>query len=226
VLDKIFGTIIETAITPAGFFICLAVSLVIGLFIALAFMFRNIYTKSFVVTLTIIPAVVQLLIMIINGNIGTGIAVAGAFSLVRFRSAQGSAREIGYIFMATAVGIAVGTGYVGVAVIFAAVLIGVTFLLTATRFGDTKSTERDLKITIPESLDYTDVFDDIFAKYTSKVELLKVRTTNMGSLYRLHYHIIIKDVSKEKELLDELRIRNGNLDIICGRRVSDADESL
>lgn len=225
-LEFLFKNIIETQVTPAIYFICLGVALALGFCISLAFMYKNRYTKSFVVTLTIIPSVVSLLIMIINGNIGTGIVVAGAFSLVRFRSAQGSAREIGYIFVATAVGIAIGTGFVGLAVIFAIVLIALTLILTATRFGEAKSTERDLKITIPESLDYTYVFDDIFEKYALSAELLKVRTTNMGSLYRLHYRIRLKDALKEKEFIDELRIRNGNLDIICSYVFTDTDESL
>ncbi|MFA6730740.1 MAG: DUF4956 domain-containing protein [Eubacteriales bacterium] len=225
-IEKIFGTIFEIKITPFSFFICLFSSIIIGFFIALTFMYKNRYTKSFVITLVIIPAVVDLLIMIVNGNIGTGIAVAGAFSLVRFRSVQGNAREIGFIFMATAVGIAIGAGYVGVAFIFAAVLIGVTLLLNSTRFGEPKSADRELRITIPESLDYTTVFDDIFEKYTHKTELLKVRTTNLGSLYRLYYSVLIKDVAKEKEFLDEIRVRNGNLDIICAKVPIDSNETL
>lgn len=225
-LEKIFGSIINFQITPAGFFICLLTSLALGFGIAFVFMFRNIYTKSFVMTLVVVPAVVSLLIMIINGNIGTGVAVAGAFSLVRFRSAQGSAREIAFIFMATAVGIAIGTGYVGVAVIFTLVLLGVILLIGLTRFGEAKSTERDLRITIPESLDYTHVFEDLFEKYTLRADLTKVRTTNMGSLYRLYYHVVISDITREKDFIDELRTRNGNLDIICSRTMENMEEGL
>ncbi|MGI6716895.1 MAG: DUF4956 domain-containing protein [Eubacteriales bacterium] len=225
-LDFLFESIIEDKITPTGFFVCLGVSLVLGLCIALAYMYKNRYTRSFVVTLAIIPAVVALLIMLVSGNIGRAFGVAGAFSLIRFRSAQGSAREIGYIFVATGVGIAIGSGYAGLAAVFAVVLIAFSMVLSAVKFGEVKSTDRDLKLTIPESLDYTNVFDDIFEKYTSSVELIKVRTTNMGSLFRLHYRVRLRDAAKEKEFIDELRIRNGNLDIICSRTFAEADESM
>lgn len=225
--ESIFESVItKESATSSYFFICLGVALVIGIAVSLAYMYKNRHTNSFVVTLAVIPAIVELLIMMVNGNIGTGIAVAGAFSLVRFRSAQGSAREITFIFLASSLGIAVGTGYIWVAVIFCAVILAFTLILTALGYGEPRSCERELKITIPESLDYTTVFDKVFAEYTTKNDLWKVRTTNMGSLYRLFYRVTLKDASKEKQFIDDLRILNGNLDIICSREMSDAEDSL
>ena len=168
---------------------------------------------------------VMMLIMFVSGNIGVGIGVAGAFSLIKFRSAQGSAKELCYLFLSTAIGLACGTGYIGIAVIFTVIMLAILILLTISRFGEAGDRERTLRITIPESLNYTEVFDDLFEKYTDKCDLLKVRTTNMGSLFRLQYRLSLKDASKEKEFIDELRIRNGNLDIICARMIAD-DDSL
>ena len=201
--------------------ICTAASLVLGLAIAGTFMFKNHYSKGFASALIILPAVVQLIIMLVNGNVGAGVAIAGAFSLVRFRSAPGGARDICAIFLAMAVGIATGMGYIGIAVIFTVIIGGVTLLLAAVDFGNTKKEERELKITIPENLDYDGLFDDIFQKYTDKAELERVKTTNMGSLYELYFRVTLKDAGISKKFLDELRCRNGNLNIICGRISTD-----
>ena len=225
--DKLFESIITKESSPSSyFFICLGVALVLGIAVSLAFMYKNRHTKSFVITLAVIPAIVELLIMMVNGNIGTGIAVAGAFSLVRFRSAQGSAREIVFVFLDTSLGIAIGTGFIWVAVIFCIVILAFTLLLTTLGYGEAKTCERELRITIPESLDYTTVFDKVFEKYTSKNELWKVRTTNMGSLYKLSYRISLKDAAQEKEFIDDLRVLNGNLDILCSRDISDSEDNL
>ena len=151
----------------------------------------------------------------VNGNLGTGVAVMGAFSLVRFRSAPGTAKEICSIFLSMAVGLATGMGYLAVAVLFVIIIGGMNILYNVVDFGGQKQVEKDLKIVIPESLDYTGVFDDLFKEYTSKCELLQVKTTNMGSLFKLDYRIVLKDIAKEKEFLDELRCRNGNLEIMC-----------
>lgn len=225
--EKIFESVItKESATSSFFFICLGVALVLGIAVSFAYMYKNRHTTSFVVTLAVIPAIVELLIMIVNGNIGTGIAVAGAFSLVRFRSAQGSAREITFILLASSLGIAIGTGYIWVAVIFCVVILAFTLILTSLGYGEPRSRERELKITIPESLDYTTVFDEVFAKYTVKNDLWKVRTSNMGSLYRLFYRVTLKDATKEKQFIDDLRILNGNLDIICSREMGDAEDNL
>lgn len=213
-----------TAWTTQNFLMALAVSLGAGLMIAASYMFRNVYTKGFAVTLVLIPMVVQVIICVVNGNLGTGVAVMGAFSLVRFRSAPGSAREITSIFLAMAVGLAVGVGYVALAVVLAAVFCAVSLVLYRLPFGEMRHAERDLKITIPESLDYTGVFDDLFARYASRTELVSVRTSNMGSLYKLHYRVALKNAAQEKAFVDDLRCRNGNLEISIGRAAAGHEE--
>ncbi|MBQ3356211.1 MAG: DUF4956 domain-containing protein [Oscillospiraceae bacterium] len=209
-----------TEITVSAFFICTAVSLLLGLGAAALGMFRSKYSKSFVLTLAVLPAMVQIIIMMVNGNIGAGVAVAGAFGLIRFRSAPGSAKEIGLVFLATAIGLATGMGYVVIAAVFFAVIAAVWLGLTATRFGAGAEEERELKITIPENLDYDGLFDDLFMKYTRTSELERVKTTNMGTLYELSYKIVLRDTHETKAFLDELRTRNGNLNIVCGKPVT------
>lgn len=203
----------STGITPVVFIILVIVSLVLGGILALIHTFNNDYTKSFVMTLAILPAVVAVVILMVNGNIGAGVAVAGAFSLVRFRSAPGTAREIGAIFAAMGMGLIMGMGYIGYAALFT-VLIGLAMLIYAKlASGDKKDLHKVLKITIPENLNYSDVFDDIFKEYTKNYKLNQVKTSNMGSLFKLNYEIYLKDVSREKEFIDKLRTRNGNLEI-------------
>jgi len=217
-LDTIFRGIFDTGLTSViaiqDFMLCVGCSLAIGLVLALMFMYRTRYTKSFVATLALLPAVVCVVIMMVNGNIGTGVAVAGAFSLVRFRSAPGTAKEIGAIFTAMGAGLIAGMGYLAYAAIFALLIGGIGMLYTAVDFGGSKgSLNKTLMITIPENLDYTDVFSDIFEKRTKSCELVKVKTTNMGSMFRLTYDITLVSAADEKDMIDELRCRNGNLEI-------------
>lgn len=212
--------------SSGGFLICLLASLVLGVVIAGVHMFRNTYTKSFIMTLVLLPAIVQLVIMLVNGNLGTGVAVMGAFSLVRFRSVPGTAREITSIFLAMAVGLATGMGYIGAAILFVIVTELVNVVFTLSSFGEKPQLERSLRITVPESLDYTDMFADIFQKYLSKYELVQVKTSNMGSLYKLEYIMTLKEKNTEKKLMDELRCRNGNLEILCGRGSDRVREEL
>jgi len=211
---NIFNSIIpSTGITPVIFIILVIASLVLGGILALIHTYRNEYTKSFILTLAIIPAVVCVVIMMVNGNIGAGVAVAGAFSLVRFRSAPGTAREIGTLFAAMGMGLIMGMGYAGYAVLFTC-LIGIATVLFSNLTSDSKKGQRRLlKITIPENLNYTDVFDGILSKYTASYKLNQVKTSNMGSLFKLSYEIILNDPSSEKEFIDDLRTRNGNLEI-------------
>ena len=212
-----FTSVIDGVITPSVFFLCTAVSLVLGVLTALVYMFRSRCSQSFAVTLAVLPAIVQVVILLVNGNIGAGVAVAGAFSLVRFRSAAGSAKEIGAIFLAMAIGLATGMGYVTLAVVFFAVLAAAMLLLHAIRFGERDGAERTLKITIPETLDYDGVFDDLFRQYAKKATLEKVKTTNMGTLFELQYSIVLQTTEIPKAFLDELRVRNGNLNITCSK---------
>ncbi len=213
------NSILGSELTLVSFLICTAVSLLLGVGTALVSMYRSRTTQSFAVTLAILPAVVQLVIMLVNGNLGAGVAVAGAFGLVRFRSALGTAKEIGALFLAMAIGLATGMGYVGLAVI-AFVIVAAMMLLTAVNFGGANEHERELKITIPESLDYDGLFDDLFEKYTKSCVLERVKTSNMGTLYELTYRVTLPDDHAPKAFLDELRCRNGNLNIICGREAT------
>ena len=201
------------------------VALALGVVIALIYMFRSVYNKGFVITLALMPAVIQMVIMLVNGNLGTGVAVTGAFSLVRFRSAPGTAKEIISIFLAMAVGLATGMGYIGLAVFFVIVMGIASIVLNLSNFGSSNSSEKSLRITIPESLDYGSIFEDVFEKYLRKWELVQVRTMNMGSLFRLEYRITVKNVIQEKQMIDDLRCRNGNLEILCVR-VSSSKEEL
>ena len=189
-------------------------ALVAGLIIAFGYTIKNRYTKSFVLTLAILPAIVCVVMMVVNGNVGTGIAVMGAFSLVRFRSAPGTAKEIIMLFSSMGVGLLAGMGSLIIAVIFAILLTAIFILYNCITFGKGgREKFKVLTVTIPEDLDYSDIFDDVFAEFASSYELVKVKTTNMGSMFRLTYNISLKDPKKEKSMIDKIRERNGNLDI-------------
>lgn len=219
-LDTIFRGLFDSDITVVisvtDFMLCLGFSLVLGLVMAFAYMYRTRYTKSFVVTLALLPAVVCVVIMLVNGNVGTGVAVAGAFSLVRFRSVPGTAKEICTLFLAMGAGLIAGMGYLGFAVLFTVVMCAVYLLYSCLDFGSKKSTAayKNIAITIPEDLDYTGVFEDIFQEYTKSHELVCVKSVNLGSMFRLTYRVILTDISREKEMIDKLRCRNGNLEIM------------
>ena len=220
-LDSI---ITNSEITASAFLICTAVSLVLGVCTAALSMYKakSKYSQSYILTLAMLPALVQIVIMMVNGNIGAGVAVAGAFGLIRFRSAPGSAKEIGMVFLTTAIGLATGMGYVVIAAIFFVIIAVFSLLLTAVGFGAKAEDERELRITIPENLDYDGLFDDILEKYTRSSELDRVKTTNMGTLYELCYKIVLRDSGTTKAFMDELRTRNGNLNIVCARPVEKA----
>ena len=217
-LDTLFKGIFDSSTTSVisvqNFLLCIGLSLILGIILALSYTFKTHYTKSFLLTLAILPAVVCVVIMMVNGNVGTGVAVAGAFSLVRFRSAPGSAKEIGMIFLAMSAGLIAGMGYLAYAVLFTVILCLVFMIYNAVSFGEqTASSYKTLAVTIPEDLNYTEIFDDILKKYTSRYELKKVKSTNMGSMFRLTYDVYLKDRKLEKEMIDEIRVRNGNLEI-------------
>ena len=212
-----FNSLISSGLTAQNFLVCTGVSLALGLLIALCFSFRASFSKSFCVTLAILPAIVQVIIMMVSGSIGAGVAVAGTFSLVRFRSEAGTARQIGAIFLAVAIGIALGMGYAVLAAVFFVIVTLFFLLLTVVGFGEDHGAHRDLRITIPENLDYEGVFVDLFDRYTRSHVLNRVKTTNMGTLYEIRYTIVMKDDKQIKAFLDEIRTRNGNLTIVCGR---------
>lgn len=210
----------SSATTPLTFFdflIALMASLALGICVSALYMFKNTYSKSFVVTLALLPAMVQMVIMLVNGNLGAGVAVMGAFSLVRFRSIPGTAREIGSIFFAMAIGLATGMGYVAIATLFLIIVGLATLILQASHFGESASAKRLLKISVPENLDYEGLFEDVIAAFTQKYELVQVKTTNMGSLFELHYLIECRGETVEKSFLDAIRVRNGNLSVSCSK---------
>ncbi len=216
----LFDSELTSVISAGDFLLCLGFSLLLGIVMALAYMYRTRYTKSFVITLALLPAVVCVVIMLVNGNVGTGVAVAGAFSLVRFRSVPGTAKEICTLFLAMGAGLIVGMGYFGFAFLFTAVMSLIFMLYNRLDFGAKKNgaVYKVFTIVIPEDLDYTGVFDDIFDEYTHSHDLVRVKTTNMGSLFKLTYNVTLKDASKEKEMIDKFRCRNGNLEITVSRQ--------
>lgn len=226
IFKGLFDSSTQTIISPLEFLICIGTALLIGLMFALIYTYKSRYTKSFVVTLALMPSVVCVVIMMVNGNVGAGVAVAGAFSLVRFRSVPGTAKEIGSIFLAMGAGLAIGMGYIGYGLLFSLILGIANLIYVHIDFGYNKNieVERIIRITMPENLDYMNIFDDIFGKYTKEHELIRVKTTNMGSLFKLTYNISLKDPSDEKQFIDEIRLRNGNLEISSSRQEISVNE--
>ena len=221
-MEQLFQGVFDataTSIQLKEFVLCMGSALVIGIFLAAVYTYKNNYSQSFILALALFPAVVCVVIMMVNGNVGAGIAVAGAFSLVRFRSAQGTAKEIVAIFLGMGTGLITGMGYIAYAVVFAVIVSAVMVLYTMLGIGlpNKVSLEKILHITIPENLDYETVFDEIMEEYTNSYELINVKTSNMGSLFKLTYHICFKEQGKEKEFLDKIRTRNGNLEIAVSR---------
>lgn len=218
-LGSIFGTTesLVSGVSTADFLICCLASIVLGAAGAAVYMFRHAYSKNFVVTLALLPLIVQMVITLVNGNLGAGIAVMGVFNLVRFRSIPGSAKDIGSVFFAMAIGLATGMGFIALAALFTLVVAIVNIAYVLSPFGKPKEPEKSLKVTVPEDLEYDGVFDDVLARYTDRFELVEVQTTNMGSLFQLTYTVRFKQPGTEKRLIDDLRCLNGNLKISCGR---------
>ena len=216
----LFDTSMTSVIEVGDFLLCLGTALLLGILIALGYTYKTRYSKSFLLTLALLPAVVCVVIMMVNGNIGAGVAVAGAFSLVRFRSAPGTAKEIATLFLAMGAGLVVGMGYLAYAALYTVILILVLLLYNHFGFGTERNAARykTVTVTIPEDLDYTAVFDDLFAEFTSSCELLRVKTVNMGSMFRLTYLVTLRDPMREKEMIDAIRCRNGNLEITVSRQ--------
>lgn len=193
--------------------VCFLVAIVLGFVIALTHMKTSKYSKNFLVTLTVLPILVNAIMIMVNGNLGTSVAIVGAFSLVRFRSIPGTSKEILSVFFAMTVGLSLGMGHIFFACIVTFLTSISIFLFSKMKFFEVGNQERILKVTVPENLDYTNMFEDIFEKYTKQVELESVKTTNMGSLFELHYRVVFDKTKNEKEFLDEIRVKNGNLKI-------------
>lgn len=233
VLNSIFdpvltGTEVTTlsSVTPTEFFMCIFTALLTGFLIAGFYTFRTKYTKSFIMTLSTLPAAVAMVILMVNGSVGTGVAVAGAFSLIRFRSVPGTAKEISAIFLSMGAGLAFGLGYLAFGVAFAIIISLVNMAFTISPFGEVNKAHRTLTITIPEHLDYQEVFDEPFDEYTNSTELISVKSTSMGSLFKLVYDIELASNASEKDFLDEVRCRNGNLEITMTKQNMSASEHL
>lgn len=205
--------------------ICFGVAIILGVITSLVYMYTTpSYTKNFVVTLAILPIIVQAVLVLVNGNLGTSVAVLGIFSLVRFRSVPGSSKEIMSVFLTTAIGLAIGMGFLFYAILIT-VIVGIAFIIYAkVSFGERKGGEKLLRITLPENLDYTEVFEDVFDQYLKKVYRERVRTVNMGTMFEISYVIIMKDIKEEKKMIDDIRCRNGNLSVSCGRVPMNTDE--
>ncbi|MBO5315787.1 MAG: DUF4956 domain-containing protein [Clostridia bacterium] len=215
IFSGLFDTDFTVIVSVSDFLFCLGASLLLGILIAATYSYKTRHTQSFVTTLTLLPAVVCIVIMMVNGNVGAGVAVAGAFSLVRFRSVPGTAREIGMLFLAMGTGLITGMGYIAFAALFTVIMC--TAFTVCTLIGGSLSRTIDmyktLVVTIPEDLNYAGIFDDILDEYTKAHSLIRVKTTNMGSLFKLTYELTMKETAIEKELIDKIRERNGNLEI-------------
>lgn len=225
-LTGIYETGTTTSISMAHFAASFGTAALLGIIIAIAYMYNTRYSKSFVVTLAMLPAIVCVIIAMVNGSIGAGVAVAGAFSLVRFRSVPGTAKEICAIFLAMGTGLITGMGYLGLAAVFTVILSLAIAITNKLDLGTKRNSDKykSFRIMMPEDLDYTGVFEELFDEYTSSYELVNVRTTNMGSMFRLTYDVTLRDPAKEKELIDKIRVRNGNLEINVSRQATAATE--
>lgn len=222
-----FDTIIPASgLDAATSLICTGTSLALGILAAVLYRLgTKRYSKSLAITLIVLPVLVQTVIMMVNGSVGAGLAVMGAFSLVRFRSAPGSAKDISFIFYAMCIGLATGMGYIAFAALLAVIVGAALAILSFIPAFKSDRKRKLLRITIPEDMNYTDAFTDIFDEYLTSNELVSVKTTAMGTLFDLRYEIVEKDASREKELIDKLRTRNGNLTISIGL-VPDTAETL
>lgn len=217
-LEQIFTRVYSGAsggLDLISFGICLTTALVLGAGMAVLYAARERCSRGFAAALAVLPALVSVVILMVSGSLGASVAVAGTFSLVRFRSIPGTAREISAVFLAMAVGLACGMGYPGFAAVFAVVLCLFELLFGILTAGDTKreALRRELRITVPEELDFCGAFDEVLKAYTREANLEEIRTTDLGSLNRLTYRITLREAGREKELLDALRCRNGNLEI-------------
>lgn len=208
------ATATTAGLTMNEVILCSVTSIVLGFVISLVYMICNKkYSKNYIITLVILPILVQVVIMMVNGNLGTGVAIMGAFNLVRFRSIPGSSKEIGVIFLTMAVGLATGMGYLGFAALIAVTVSLVLVVLTKVNYGGAKEIHKNIKILLPENIDFTNLFEDLLEECTSSYQLDKIRTTNMGSMFELTYDVIFKGQINEKKLIDDIRCRNGNLTV-------------
>lgn len=223
-LESIFNTQTQTAnVDLISILLCSICSVVLGIIIALTHKKTSKYNKNFLTTISILPLLIQTVIIMVNGNLGTSVAILGAFSLVRFRSLPGTSKEILSVFFAMTVGLITGVGHLMFAIIITILGCLLLLLLYKVKIFDKNRYEKILKITIPENLDYTTIFDEIFENYTKQVNLESVKTTNMGSMFELSYRIVLNKDINEKQFIDDLRIKNGNLKIMLTHPLEESD---
>lgn len=222
-LNSIFNVSTTSSIELTKVLISMGVAIILGFIIALVHKKTSNYSKNFLITITILPILVESVILMVNGNLGTSIAIMGAFSLVKFRSIPGTSKEILIVFFAMAVGLACGMGQIWFSCILTLFGCLLLILFNKVNIFEKDKNEKRLKILIPENLEYDNVFDDIFKEYTNKVILEKTKTTNMGCMFELSYKVYIKDTIKEKDFIDKLRSRNGNLKISLERTGDEYD---
>jgi hypothetical protein len=224
--EVMFSTIFEELSLTSGLsisigkvLVCIAVAILLGFLISGAYFIitpRRDRSASFVLSLVILPTIVAVVIILIGGNLARAFSMAGIFTIVRFRSVPGDSKDISFVFLTMAAGLAVGLGYLTLSAVIIVVVGTVIVLVNKSGFGIGKQQEMRLRITIPEDMNYQGVFDEIFTKYTTHVQLQRVKTSNMGTLFELSYDIVLKSEQNEKEMIDALRCRNGNLGISLG----------
>lgn len=213
----------SSSVEISSILICTLVSIILGGIIAFTHKKTSKYSKNFLVTLAILPVLVQTVMIMVNGNLGTSVAIVGAFSLVRFRSMPGTSKEILSVFFAMAIGLATGMGHVLFAAIMTVIVAIAIFIFSKIKLFDDNKNEKLLKVVVPENLDYTNMFDEIFEKFTKTAKLESVKTTNMGSLFDLTYRITFNNNINEKEFLDEIRVKNGNLKVALSHEIKDTE---
>lgn len=222
-LKSLFSNTASSSISIWAILICSVVSIILGVMIAYAHKKTSRYSKNFLITLAVLPILVQSVMIMVNGNLGTSVAILGAFGLVRFRSMPGTSKEILSVFFAMAVGLATGMGHVVFACLMTVMVIIVILLFSKTKLFDQDESERVLKITVPENMDYNDMFEDIFSKYLKHYQMEHVKTVNMGSLFELTYRIKFNDSFNDKEFIDEIRVKNGNLKVSLSQKLDESE---
>lgn len=222
--QHVFSSILSDSFTLGDTLSVIFSAIILGLVVSFVYMKTHKeegYSASFVVTLIMLPAIIAMIILLVGNNVARAFSLAGAFSLIRFRSAPGTAKDIAYVFFTLAVGLACGMGYIVYAAIFAIILCILMVVLTFVKYGSPKHTPMTVKITIPENLNFQGVFDEVFENYTQSYRLIRVKTTDFGALFELVYHIQLDDDKSQKEFIDNLRCRNGNLNITLTLREND-----
>lgn len=218
-LETILSQTAGESLTLVNTVIIIAASIILGLAISMVYIKthkKEGYAPSFTVTLIMLPVIISIIILLVGNNVARAFSLAGAFSIIRFRSAPGDPKDISYVFFTLAVGLACGMGYVGYAALFTIVLCGVMVVLDVMNFATPKSNSMQLKIVVPENLNYEELFDDVLTKYTSSWKMERVRTKEFGALFELTYRVNVKEEASRKRFIDELRCKNGNLNISLG----------